>query len=109
LCRRSWRWRHSSAWRSAASSRDGYALLAEVGVQGGDLNEALAAIRRAKLLNPRHPSSNYWIEGHILFQLARYDEAQPLLEEAVAHNPKFYRGLITLAANYGLQKKTEVT
>ncbi len=82
---------------------DGYALLAEVAVHGGDLDEALTAIRRAKLLHPLFPFSYDWIEGHILFQLGRYDEAQPLLEKAVAGNPGFYRGLITLAANYGQQ------
>lgn len=82
---------------------DGYALLAEVAVHGGELNEALAAVQRAKLLHPRHPFSYDWIEGHILFHLERYDEAQPFLEDVVGSNPDFYRGLITLAANYGQQ------
>jgi cytochrome c-type biogenesis protein CcmH/NrfG len=36
---------------------DAYALLAEIAVQGGDLNEALDAIRRAKQLHPHHPFS----------------------------------------------------
>jgi TolB-like protein/DNA-binding winged helix-turn-helix (wHTH) protein/Tfp pilus assembly protein PilF len=82
---------------------DGYALLGEVAVHGGDLDEALTAIRRAKLLHPHYPFSYDWIEGHILFQLGRYDEAEPLLEAAVEGNPGFYRGLITLAANFGQQ------
>jgi tetratricopeptide (TPR) repeat protein len=86
---------------------DGYALLAEVSVHGGDLHEALTAIRRAKLLHPRHPFSYDWIEGHILFQLGRYDDAQPLLEEVAESNPGFYQGLITLAANYGKQGDVE--
>ncbi|MFT5351851.1 MAG: adenylate cyclase, partial [Gammaproteobacteria bacterium] len=40
---------------------DGYALLAEVAFYGGDLNEALIAIKRAKLLHPHHPYSYDWI------------------------------------------------
>lgn len=82
---------------------DGYALLAEVALYGGDLNEALVAIKRAKLLHPHHPYSYDWIEGNILYQLSRFNEAQPFLEEAVDLNPQFYQGLITLAANYGQQ------
>lgn len=80
---------------------DGYALLAEVAVHGGDLDEALAAIQRAKLLHPRFPFSYDWIEGHVLFQLGRHEEARSLLEAVTRSNPDFYRGLITLAANYG--------
>ncbi|WP_227420946.1 tetratricopeptide repeat protein [Roseitranquillus sediminis] len=82
---------------------DGYALLAEVGVHGGNLDEALAAIRHAKLLHPRYPFWYDWIEGHTLFQLGHYDKAQPLLQRVADGNPGFYRGLITLAANYGQQ------
>lgn len=82
---------------------DGYALLAEAGVLGGDLDEALAAIRRARLLHPHHPFSYHWIEGHILFQLRRFDDAQPLLEAAVEANPSFLQARIVLAANYGHQ------
>ncbi len=86
---------------------DGYALLAEIGVRGGDLDEALAAIRRAKLLHPHHPFTYHWIEGHILFQQERYEEAQPLLEEAVALNSQFLLGLITLAASYGMEGEAD--
>lgn len=86
---------------------DGFALLAEVAVHGGDLDEALSAIQRAKLLHPHFDFSYDWIEGHILFQLERYDEAQPFLERVVTSNPDFFRGLITLAANYGQQGKTQ--
>jgi TolB-like protein/DNA-binding winged helix-turn-helix (wHTH) protein/tetratricopeptide (TPR) repeat protein len=91
------------AIRLDANYADGYALLAEIDVQGGDLDEALGAIRRAKLLNPRYPFEYDWIEGHVLFQLGRYEEAQPFLEDAVALNPRFYRGLLALGANYGQQ------
>ncbi|MGI9390097.1 MAG: tetratricopeptide repeat protein [Boseongicola sp.] len=82
---------------------DGYALLAEVAVHGGDLTEALTAIQRAKLLHPRYPVTYDWVEGHTLFQMGRYDDAQPILEKVADINPRFYRGLVTLAANYGQQ------
>ena len=87
---------------------DGYALLAEVALYGGDLSEALIAIKRAKLLHPHHPYSYDWIEGNILYQLGRFDDAQPFLEQAVELSPQFYQGLITLAANYGQQGSIEL-
>lgn len=87
---------------------DGYALLAEVALYGGDLNEALIAIKRAKLLHPHHPYSYDWIEGNILYQLGRFDDAKPFLEKAVNLSPQFYQGLITLAANYGQQGYIEL-
>lgn len=87
---------------------DGYALLAEVALYGGDLKEALVAINRAKLLHPHYPYSYDWIEGNILYQLGRYDDAQPYLEKAVKLSPQFYQGLVTLAANYGQQGYIEL-
>lgn len=103
---------HSTAISAARHSvrldpnfSDGYALLGEAGVLGSDLDEALAAIRRAKLLHPHHPPTYLWVEGHILFQMERHDEAQPLLETAVESHPEFLQGLIVLAANYGSQGK----
>ncbi|UWR05208.1 tetratricopeptide repeat protein (plasmid) [Ruegeria conchae] len=80
---------------------DGYALLAEAGVYGGDLSEALAAIRNAKLLHPKHPATYDWVEGHILFQLERYEEAKPLLEGVVEQTPDFLRAWLLLAATNG--------
>ena len=80
---------------------DGHALVAQVSAHGGDLEEGLAAIHRAKTLHPRLPFSYLWIDGHLLFLQGRYTEALPHLEEAVARNPAFYLGLVTLAATYG--------
>lgn len=80
---------------------EGYALLAEVALYAGDLNESLIAIKRAKLLHPHHPPSYHWTEGHILYQLGRFEDAQLVLEEAANLNNHFYQGLIVLAANYG--------
>ncbi len=80
---------------------DGHALLAQVSAHGGDLDEGLAAMRRANTLHPRSPFSYLWIEGHLLFLQGRYTEALPLLEEAVARNPAFYVGLVTFVATCG--------
>lgn len=79
---------------------DGYELLAEAALYGGDLNEALLSIRRAKLLHPHEPPSYHWIEGHILYHLERFEEAQDFLAHAVNVNPEFNQGVVTLAANY---------
>ena len=88
-----------------ANYSNGYALLAEIALYGGDLNEALIAIERAKLLHPNHPPVYHWIEGHILLQLGRYDEAQAFLEAVSDLHSEFHLGLLTLAANYGHQGK----
>ena len=87
---------------------DGYALLAEAAVYGGDLEEALTAIQRAKRLHPRHPHTYHWIEGLILFQMGRFDEAQFFLEASVASDPGFFQGQITLAANFGQQGESKL-
>ncbi len=83
-----------------ANYADGYSLLAEVALYGGDLHEALSSIRRAKLLHPHHPTLLHWVEGHILFQMGRHEEAQSYLSKAFELSPKFQPGLVTLAANY---------
>ena len=83
------------------SYADGYAVLAQTLAFGGDKREALAAIRTAKTLSPRYTFAYLWVEGHILFQLRRYDEARVVLEEVVARNPAFLTGHLTLAATYG--------
>lgn len=80
---------------------DGYALLAEIAIYGGDLNEALIAIERAKLLHPNHPATYDWIEAYALYLVGLYEDARPVLEEAVTASPEFYLGLLALAATYG--------
>lgn len=82
---------------------DGHSLLAEISLYGGDLEVALSAIQRAKILHPHHPISFHWIEGQILYLLGRHLDAQPLLEAAYEDNPNFVQGQIFLAANYGQQ------
>lgn len=80
---------------------DGFAVLAQTLAYGGDLEEALSAIRTAKELNPRFTFAYLWVEGHILFQLRRYEDARAILEEVVERNPAFLVGHLTLAATCG--------
>ncbi|MCP5076145.1 MAG: hypothetical protein GY947_22975, partial [Rhodobacteraceae bacterium] len=80
---------------------DGFAVLAQTSTYGDNLEEGLLAIRRAKQLNPRHPFSYLWVEGHILYLLERYTDALPLFEEVVSRNASFYFGQLALAATYG--------
>jgi len=86
---------------------DGYALLAEIAVYGGDLKVGLAAIQRAKLLHPRHPPSYHWVEGHILYLLEEYDLVQTSLEHATRLGSKLLQVFTTLAATYAQQGDLE--
>jgi adenylate cyclase len=83
------------------SYADGFAVLAQTLAYGGDLKEALTAIRTAKKLNPRYTFAYPLVEAHILFQLRRYEDARALLEEVIERNPAFLVGHLTLAATYG--------
>ncbi|NND19320.1 MAG: hypothetical protein HKN98_12145 [Silicimonas sp.] len=89
------------AIRLEPSYADGYAVLAQTLAFGGDKQEALASIQSAMELSPRYTFAYLWVEGHILFQLRRYDEARTVLEEVVARNPAMLLGRLTLAATYG--------
>jgi adenylate cyclase len=80
---------------------DGYAVLAQTLAYGGDLDEALAAIRSAMNLSPRYTFAYLWVEAHILFQQRRYEEARTILEDVITRNPAFLVGHLTLAAIYG--------
>ena len=83
------------------SYADGYAVLAQTLAYGGDLDEALAAIRTAKHLSPRYTFAYLWVEAHILFQQRHYEEAREILEDIITRNPAFLVGHLTLAAVYG--------
>lgn len=80
---------------------DGYAVLAQTLAYGGDKEEALAAIATAKKLSPRYTFAYLWVEGHILFQLRRYEEARTALEDVVRRNPAMLLGILMLTATYG--------
>lgn len=89
------------AIRLEPSYADGYAVLAQTLAYGGDKNQALAAITTAKTLSPRHTFAYLWVEGHILFQLRRYEEARAVLEDVVQRNPAMLLGILMLTATYG--------
>ncbi len=89
------------------SYSDGYGMLAVTLTHLGKLDEAMAAIEQSKQLNPHYSYVILWIEGRILFFMRRYDEAAAKLEEAVARNPVFDQGHITLAAIYGQMGRIE--
>ncbi|MEM7255890.1 MAG: winged helix-turn-helix domain-containing protein [Pseudomonadota bacterium] len=90
------------ALRIDVNFASGYALLAEVALYGGDLDEALRSIRRARLLHPHHPPSFLWTEGHILFQQQNYQQAEEVLARAHAVDDSHKSGLIIQAANLAM-------
>ncbi len=83
-----------------ANYADGYALLAEAALYGGELSEGLQAIERAKRLHPHHTADYHWLEGHILYQLGEHKKADVVLREAFDANPENKIGVLVLAANY---------
>ena len=83
-----------------ANYADGYAVLSQTLAYKGELDIALEAIVQAKILNPVIPFMYHWVEGHILYQLARYEEARLALEAVYESNPSFYLGLVVLSATY---------
>jgi TolB-like protein len=80
---------------------DGYGMLAQALVQAGDLEEALSAIGKAKNLNPHYPFVYLGIEGHIYFLSGQYEQAVPILQEALDRNPIFIAARLNLIASYG--------
>ena len=80
------------------SYADGYVVLAQTLAIAGELEEALPAIRIVRTLSPRHLFDYLWVEGHILFQRPRYEDARVILEEVTERNPEFMVGNLTLAA-----------
>lgn len=79
---------------------EGYAVLAEAAVYGGDLEEAREAIQHAKRLHPHHPARFDWIEAHVHLQLGDAETARALLEMTVEEAPGFGAAFVMLAATY---------
>ncbi|WP_298922565.1 winged helix-turn-helix domain-containing protein [uncultured Roseobacter sp.] len=80
---------------------EGYAILAEAAVYGGDLEEAREAIQHAKRLHPHHPARFNWIEAQVHLQLGNVENARVLLEVTVEEAPGFAAAFVLLAATYG--------
>ncbi|WP_300031621.1 tetratricopeptide repeat protein [uncultured Roseobacter sp.] len=79
---------------------DGYAILAEAAVYGGNLEEGREAIQHAKRLHPHHPARFDWIEAHVHLQLGDPETARALLEITVEEAPGFAAAFVLLAAAY---------
>lgn len=79
---------------------EGYAVLAEAALYGGDLEEAREAIQHAKRLHPHHPARFDWIEAHVQFQLGDAETARALLEKIVEEAPGFAAAFVLLTATY---------
>ncbi len=79
---------------------EGYAILAEAAVYGGDLEEAREAIQHAKRLHPHHPARLDWIEAHVHLQLGDAEAARGLLETTVEEASGFAAAFVLLAATY---------
>lgn len=79
---------------------DGFATLAFIASYSGQFKDGLVAIDRAMRVNPQGTGVYLSVKGRILYQMGRYEEALPLLEEAIERNPAFDRIHLTLAATY---------
>ncbi len=79
---------------------DGFATLAFIGSYSGQFEEGLAAIDQAMRINPQGTGVYLSVKGRILYQMGRYHEALPLLEQSIERNPAFDRIHLVLAATY---------
>jgi len=79
---------------------DGYATLAFISSYSGDFEKGLAALDQAIRINPRGTGVYLSVKGRILFLMKRYDEALPILKEALERNPAFDRMHLITAAIY---------
>ncbi len=79
---------------------DGFATLAFIGSYSGQFEDGLAAIDQAISINPQGTGVYLSVKGRILYQMGRYAEALPLLEQSIERNPAFDRIHLVLAATY---------
>jgi len=79
---------------------DGYATLAFISSYSGNFEKGLEALDRAIRINPQGTGVYLSVKGRILFLMGRYDEALPILEEALDRNPAFDRIHLNIAAIY---------
>ncbi len=79
---------------------DGYATLAFISSYSGTFEKGLEALDQAMRINPWGTGVYLSVKGRIFFNMERYDEALPILEESVSRNPAIDRMHLTLAAIY---------
>jgi len=91
----------SAAEKSVALSpnyADGYALLANIANWRGKPNDAVRNIQKAINLNPHHTFQYPSTLGLALYYLGRYQDAIPVLREAIASNESALNPRLFLAA-----------
>ena len=79
---------------------DGFATLAFIASYSGQFEDGLAAIDQAMRINPQGTGVYLSVKGRILYQMGRYAEALPILEQSIERNPAFDRIHLVLAATY---------
>jgi len=90
---------------------DAYFILAESSRKSGKMDKAMQFSQKQLELLPNHPHPLYY-HGKLLFELNRYTEAIPYLEQAVSISPDVQRYRLILAKAYagaGLLEKARET
>lgn len=82
------------------SYADGYGLLARILHFAGRAEEGREAIAQAIRLNPRVPALYRMVDGALLYQLERHDEALEQLTASVSVSPNLLLSRLYLAAAY---------
>lgn len=65
---------------------DSYVTLAVCKMHFGESKMALRLLRKAMLLNPKYPAAYASVQGQIHFVLREYEQAVPMLREAIERN-----------------------
>ncbi len=82
------------------NAADSHALLGTILSYLGQLDESVRLIQKAIRLNPHAPARYFLTQGRSLFFRGDYEQAIPLLLEAVNRNPAYLLSHIYLAAAY---------
>jgi adenylate cyclase len=82
------------------NAADSYALLATINSYLGQLDESVRLIRKGMRLNPHAPARYFLVLGRSLYFQGEYEQAIPVLIEAVNRNPAYLLSHIYLAAAY---------
>ena len=82
------------------NAADSYALLGTIDSYLGQLDDSVRLIRKAIRLNPHAPARYFLTLGRSIFFRGEYEQAIPVLIEAVNRNPAYVLSHIYLAAAY---------
>lgn len=85
----------------APNYADAYAQAAGILSNAGQHDKTLEYISIAKKLNPHYSFIYIYVEALAHFYQNRFEEALPLIEDAVNKNPEFARMQLLLAATFG--------